>query len=81
MKIIFLAIAIGLSVTGFSQAKPEPKDTATYFLPGKLDDFKALFAAINSPDDISNNERKALAKWIQQRLFTVPKDTVAKKPK
>jgi hypothetical protein len=90
-KMLFLA-AICFSITAFAQKK-EKVDTATkqavkqdppqqpaFFLVGQLDDFKLLYAAVTSPDDVTQNQKKAIATWLM-KIQAVPADTTKQKPK
>ena len=53
--------------------KYEPKDT-TYVLGGNIPDFQLLYKAVTSPNDVTPNEMKALAAWIQKvQMIEVPK--------
>ncbi len=71
MRKIFLSICIILiSITSFSQT--QKPDTATYQLIGKIDDFKLLYAAITSPDDVTANQKKAIAKWLESIKIIIP---------
>lgn len=75
--IITLTVLIA-SIACFSQK--EKQDTSTYVLIGKLPDFQLLFKAIATPDDITKNDAKALAAWIQ-KIQALPDPKPAIKPK
>lgn len=43
----------------------QPKDTASYVLIGKFQDFELLFKSVLTPGDVTPNQQKALAEWIK----------------
>jgi hypothetical protein len=69
-KILIILTVIFASVVSFSQTK----DTANYVLVGKLSDFQLLFKYVTTPDDVTKNEARALAAWIQKIAALPPKE-------
>ena len=79
--IISITIII-LSLNCFSQT--QKADTSNYHLVGKLDDFKLVYAAIMQPDDVTANQKKAIAKWLETiKVMPVlkPDTSAVKNPK
>lgn len=58
-KIIFLLL---FPILANAQEK---KDTSTYILKGKLEDFQLLYKTVKQPRDVTPNEQDAIAKWIE----------------
>lgn len=82
--IITTTLILLFSLSAFAQRVEQPKqDTATYLLVGKLNDFKLLFATITTPDDVTVNQKKAVAEWVNKGLQMIPpkKDSTTNKPK
>ncbi len=82
MRKLITTIFILFSTYSFSQTQ-QPIDTTTYHLTGKLSDFNLLFSALTQPDDITTNQKKALAAWIQkdtQPLYKKDSVTVKELP-
>lgn len=71
--IICLSMTMAFGQTKESAVKKEPVDT-TYILGGNFPDFQLLYKAVISPGDVTPNEMKALAAWIQKvKMVEVPK--------
>ena len=67
MKFILTALIILFSLSAYTQTQPKV-DTANYVLIGKMPDFKLLFMAITQPDDVTANQKKSVAEWINKGL-------------
>lgn len=76
MKILLLLL---ISSVCFAQ-KPQPKDTANYFLVGKLADFQLLYKAVADPDNVTRKQVSDLAHWLVQARMIV-QDTSKQLPK
>lgn len=63
-KILIVCIFSVLSIMSFGQVAPQ-KDTASYVLQGKIDDFQMLFLGLQSPGDITPNQKEHLLEWIK----------------
>lgn len=89
-KAILLASLVMISLSIFSQVKPEKKTGGTstgteqkvtekgFFIIGIDTDFKLLEKAILYPDDVTANEKKAIIQWIKQRQM-LPTDSTKQK--
>ncbi len=72
MKKIIITIIFLTSAICYGQKKKPVidtlpvKDTSTYVLFGKFDDFNFLYKALTSPRDITPNQLDALVAWIRQ---------------
>lgn len=71
MKKSILILLLLISIVGYGQNKapliqPQKPDTSLYFIVGNINDFKLLFAAIQSPNDVTPNQVKALLNWINK---------------
>ena len=80
--IITLTILI-TSFFCFGQKQDVKPDTATYILIGKIGDFQLLYKALISAGDVTPNQFKALASWIEkiQALPSKEADKPKEKPK
>lgn len=91
MKILLLAIIILWSTVSNGQKRfksdstkiktsgPAPAQIGKgYFLIGTLDNFKLLFSAVTAPDDVTNNQRKAIAQWLNS-VKELPTDSTKQK--
>lgn len=76
MKLSILIAAFLISLSSRAQSDTTRKDSS-YVLTGKLTDFQLLYAAINSPGDVTPNQIKYLSTWLQ----TLKKNQEADKPK
>lgn len=68
-SILVLLLLISGITYGQSKAplvKPAKPDTSLYFIAGNINDFKLLFAAVQSPNDVTPNQVKALLNWINK---------------
>jgi len=73
MKKTLVIAAILISSLAFGQKKDSikiEKDT-TYILQGKLQDFQLLYLAVTSPGDVTPNQQKAVAAWIEKARLTI----------
>lgn len=78
MKKTIMILCTMLSLTCVAQTK---KDTATYFMTGKLPSFDLLYKAIANPDDVTTNQKKSLLIWIERGLMSIPDSVTSKKKK
>ena len=71
--VLFIAMAFVFS-TSFAQTQPvdTTKKDPVQYLPGRESTFSLLYTALLSPDDITPNQKKALAEWILKQRVTVP---------
>jgi hypothetical protein len=61
-----------------SQQKDSTAAPATYVITGPAEIFRLLYTCVNNPDDITNNQRKKLADWMNKSLFVMSSDTTRK---
>lgn len=91
MKILLLAIIIFWSTVSNGQKRfksdstkiktsgPAPAQIGqAFFLVGILDNWKLLFSAVTTPDDVTNNQRKQLAQWLNN-VKALPIDSTKQK--
>lgn len=69
-KIITTTLIFFCAIIALGQQQKQ--DTSNYHLIGKLDDFKILFAAITTPDDVTANQKKAIAEWLKSIKIIIP---------
>lgn len=86
MKKVLFVILLFAVTSAIGQSKTDTtkqKQPDNYVLVGQVVDFQLLYKALNSPDDVSKNEVRALLAWIVkiQVLPTTKKDDDDKKPK
>lgn len=55
-----------------------PKQDTAYVLVGRIPDFQLLYRAIVSPGDVTPNQAKALAEWLNKVQMILP-DSINKK--
>lgn len=93
MKKVFLMIAVAVSLSASAQTqKPVTKAPANkpvtdttkaepgFYLLGRLDDFKLLYTILVSPGDVTPNQVKGVAEWINKGIQPLVADTTRKKP-
>jgi hypothetical protein len=75
MKKLITIAAILISMSAFSQAKKD----SVIVLTGDATRFSILFALINTPDDVTANQKKMVIDWINKGIMVMPKELFTKK--
>ena len=74
MKKILTAIALMICMTSVAQTDTTKKQPKQYYLIGEIGAWQLLYKAITTPGDVTPNQVKSLAEWMD-RIREIPADT------
>lgn len=63
------------------QQQQQQVDTASYYIIGSIDQFRLLYAAINTPDNITRGQAQQLTQWVNTVRALLPEKPANTKSK